>query len=93
MGQRRPIAIARTLVLNPRLIIADEPVSATDVSIQAQVLNLLMELQKEFNLTYLFIAHDLRVGEYMNNRVAVMYLGKIMELSRVASIYSRLRHP
>ena len=92
-GQRQRIAIARTLVLNPKLIIADEPVSALDVSIQAQVLNLLMELQKEFQLTYLFIAHDLRVVEYTSNRVVVMYLGRIMELADVEEIYSRPRHP
>ena len=92
-GQRQRIAIARTLVLNPKLIIADEPVSALDVSIQAQVLNLLMELQKEFQLTYLFIAHDLRVVEYVSNRVVVMYLGRIMELADVEEIYSRPRHP
>jgi oligopeptide/dipeptide ABC transporter ATP-binding protein len=92
-GQRQRIAIARTLVLRPRLIIADEPVSALDVSIQAQVLNLLRDLQKEFQLTYLFIAHDLRVVEYMSDRVAVMYLGKVMELANVSDIYQRSRHP
>ena len=92
-GQRQRIAIARTLVLRPRLIIADEPVSALDVSIQAQVLNLLRDLRQEFQLTYLFIAHDLRVVEYMSDRVAVMYLGKVMELAKVGDIYERPRHP
>ena len=92
-GQRQRIAIARAVVLNPKLIIADEPVSALDVSIQAQVLNLLVELQKEFRLTYLFIAHDLRVVQYVSNRVAVMYLGRIMEMAEVEEIYSRPCHP
>ena len=92
-GQRQRIAIARTLVLKPKLIIADEPVSALDVSVQAQVLNLLMELQKENRLTYVFIAHDLRVVQYVSNRVAVMYLGRVMELARVEEIYSQPRHP
>ena len=92
-GQRQRIAIARTLVLKPKLIIADEPVSSLDVSIQAQVLNLLMDLQKENRLTYVFIAHDLRVVQYVSNRVVVMYLGRVMEMAPVEEIYSRPKHP
>jgi oligopeptide/dipeptide ABC transporter ATP-binding protein len=92
-GQRQRIGIARALAVNPKFIVADEPVSSLDVSIQAQIINLLQELQEKMHLTYFFISHDLRVVEHISHRVAIMYLGKIVEIAKSDTIYQDAKHP